>query len=334
MTTTTRPFPVPVRTVGPGSQPAEDDALDVLPMPRLMSTFEMPHVPERVPLAVMLESAAALQAVHERLADVDPATGATHTARLALDALGPAALIVTNEVLGEGEVSMRLAAVPGQRAVHIQESVFAGLWRCGEFDDEGRLVSYWLEAGAVPAAVWHAAAAQSAGSHADAAAAGEAPAAIADPVPMPEGTMNAPALLAELRARLAVHHAGGRGGQLNLSLLPLSPADKEVLARALPAGPVAIISRGFGNCHIGSTAVPGVWRQQFFNSVNTLILDLVEVTTLPEVVAASAEDLHDSRQRLGELVQWMRETAIAESGEHNAPAAGPASPPASAKTVA
>jgi hydrogenase-1 operon protein HyaF len=300
----TKPFPVPIRALGPGSQPAPDDAeLDVLPMPRMMATFEMPHVPERVAAAVMLESAAALQALLQLLDDEDVLAGRSNT-RLALDTLGPASLEITNQVLGEGEVSMRLQAVPGQGEVHVQESVFAGLWRCGELGADGRLARYWLEAGPVPQAVWHAAAHGTAG-------AGAAP--LADPAPMPEGTMNAPALLAELRARLAAHRAGGHGGQVNLSLLPLSPADKAVLAQALPVGPVAIISRGFGNCHIGSTAVPGVWRQQYFNSMNTLILEVIEVTRLPEVASASADDLADSRQRLAELVQWMRESAAADS---------------------
>lgn len=333
---TTRPFPIPVRAfagefgppTGPGSQPPEDDAPDapaVPPMPRGMSTFEMPRVPERVPAAVMLESATALEAVLAQLDRLDelvhadgtagPAIGHLGTRRFALDALSPAALEVTHQVLGEGEVSMRLEAVPGQRAVHVQESVFAGLWRCGELDAAGHLARYWLEAGAVPEAVGRAALHRSSRpiAHAAAEPDDKGDSAFAAPDPMPEGTMNAPALLAELRARVARHRAGERGGQIELSLLPLSPADRQVLAQVLPPGPVAVISRGFGNCHIGSTAVPGVWRLQYFNSMNTLILDLVEVTALPEVILASAEDLSDSRQRLAELVQWMKESAAEEA---------------------
>jgi hydrogenase-1 operon protein HyaF len=323
---TQRPFPIPVRArpadaapLGPGSQPGDGDDVmpDVLALPRGMNTFEMPHVPQHVAAAVMLGSADALQAMLEAMRAALPEEG---NPCIALDALSPAAMTVTDEVLGEGEVSIRVAAHGDRPAVHAQESVFAGLWRCGEFDAGGRLVRYWLEAGGVPAAVTLAAA------HGDGR--------IVDPQPWPTGTMNAPSLLAELRARIATaHEEGGRGGQLNLSLLPLSPADREVLAQALPPGPVAIISRGFGNCHIGSTIVPGVWRQQYFNSVNTLILDLVEITTLPEVVAASAEDMHDSRERLSELVQWMRETAAADSGERSA-ALGRPLPPTSAATAA
>ena len=40
-------FPLPVRMIGPGSQPADDDGeLQYLAMPRDMNTFSMPRVPE------------------------------------------------------------------------------------------------------------------------------------------------------------------------------------------------------------------------------------------------------------------------------------------------
>ncbi|MBL8343387.1 MAG: hydrogenase expression/formation protein [Rubrivivax sp.] len=309
-----RPVPIPVRAVGPGSQPEDDAALEVLPLPRWMDTFEMPHVPERVPASLMFESVAALQALLDAMQPLSAASDVVAPAaaqalaapdapdapgahpRVVLDTLSPAALALTNEVLGEGEVSIRLAAPAGGRAVHAQESVFAGVWRCGELDGDGRLTRYWLEAGALPDVVLEAAA--------------QGTDDVADPLPWPAGTMNAPALLAELRARIATLRAGGRGGQINLSLLPLSPADRQVLGEALPVGPVAVISRGFGNCHIGSTTVPGVWRQQYFNSMNTLILELIEVAGVPEVAVASAEDLDDSRERLADLLRWMRESAL------------------------
>jgi hydrogenase-1 operon protein HyaF len=287
-------FPIPVRAIGPGSQPPEDAGLDVMPMPHDMSTFEMPRVPERVPAEVMRESASVIDRMIDALARWDSARPGPGPS-VPLDGLSSAALEVTNQVLGEGEVAIRLGGDPAMR---IQESVFTGLWRCGELSADGRLVRYWLEAGSVPQAVMQQAAL--------------ATAQVRDPEPWPAGAMNAPALLAELRARLAAFGANGRGGQINLTLLPLSPDDRQVIDAALPIGPVAIMSRGFGHCHVGSTAVPGVWRVQFFNSMNTLILDTIEITEMPEAVTASPEDLDDSRQRLAELVQWMREAAADE----------------------
>ena len=63
-----------------------------------------------------------------------------------------------------------------------------------------------------------------------------------------------------------------------------------------------MISRGFGNCHVTSTLTRDVWRVQYFNAMNTLILDTLEVVGVPEVALASSEDLADSRERLAELL--------------------------------
>jgi hydrogenase-1 operon protein HyaF len=290
-------FPIPVRSIGPGSQPPEDAQLDVMPMPRAMSTFEMPRVPERVPAAVMSQAADRLRHMLDALECWDPQTE-RHGPGVALDDLPPEVLTVLNEVLGEGEVAIRVEPDPARArgAHHIQESVFGGLWRCGELDPTGRLASYRLEAGAVPRIV-----AQAAGS------AGGMP---ADPDPWPFGVMNSPALLAELRSRLLTCEPGRAAGQINLTLLPLSPGDREVLSAALPIGSVTMISRGFGNCHVSSTATLNTWRVQYFNSMSTLILDTIEVVDMPEVAMASPEDLLDSRERLRELIEWMDQAAL------------------------
>ena len=53
---TMKDFPVPVRSIGPGSQPEEDAELDFLPMPRDMNTFAMPRVPEQADPAALAAS--------------------------------------------------------------------------------------------------------------------------------------------------------------------------------------------------------------------------------------------------------------------------------------
>ena len=98
---------------------------------------------------------------------------------------------------------------------------------------------------------------------------------------------------------------------INLTLFPMTPEDHRVLEQALPVGPVAIISRGFGNCRITSTLARDVWRVQYFNNMNTLILNTIEVVDVPEVALAAVEDLDDSRERLAELVAWMSESCAA-----------------------
>ena len=288
-------FPIPVRAIGPGSQPAEDDGLSVLDMPRDMVTFEMPRVPERVAPEVLAHARELLAGWLEALQAWDPAVQA-HGPALALDAAPPEVLAVLAELMGEGEVAIRVTTTPELR---IQESVFSGLWRCLELDAAGRVTRDWLEAGPVPKVVMQ-----------------RVEASVADtlvPVEPGAGAMNSPALLAELRARLERFSPEDSAGLINLTLLPMTPQDHATLQQALPVGPVAMISRGFGNCHVTSTGTRHVWRVQYFNSMQTLILDTLEIVGLPEAAIAAPEDLVDSRQRLAELVQWMADDAAPAS---------------------
>ncbi|MDZ7590435.1 MAG: hydrogenase expression/formation protein [Rubrivivax sp.] len=287
-------FPIPVRVIGAGSQPEEDAELDFLPMPREMNTFAMPRVPEKVDPAALAASRDLLAGFLAALTAWDPDSGAPGP-RADMKGVSPSALEITNQVLGEGEVSIQ---IKGTRPCRIQESVFTGLWRCVEVDAQGCLLADWLEAGPLPGVAVEAAQAGATG--------------VLPPVDWPDGAMNSPALVAEIAGQLQTRDPAARAHVINLTLFPMTPDDHAVLERALPVGPVAMISRGFGNCHVTSTLTRGVWRVQYFNTMNTLILNTLEVVGVPEVALASAEDLADSRERLAELVQWMDES-VAEA---------------------
>jgi hydrogenase-1 operon protein HyaF len=283
--------PIPVRMFGPGSQPTDDDVLDVLAVPREVSTFRMPAVPSAEP-APLVQARAILEGFLRELEQWDPvAQSACPYADLA--AVPAEVLALVNQMLGEGEVSVRIAPAPGRPEYRIQESVFTGLWRVCAFGG-GRPVGDWIEAGALPRAVL--------------AAARAAASANLSPVTVPAGAMNSPALLAEIAAQMSARPPGARAHVVNLTLLPLSPEDQAALDAALPEGPVAIMSRGFGHCRIGSTLARDVWRVRYFNSMNTPILSTIEVVDVPEVALAAPEDLEDSRARLAELVAWMAES--------------------------
>lgn len=283
-------FPLPVRAIGPGSQPVDEEELQYLAMPSDMNTFRMPLVPEQADVSALSEARDVLAAFAALLEGWDPASGQPGP-RLDLAALSPAGIDVTNEMLGEGEVAIRIA---GNIAYSIQESVFTGVWRVCALDADGRLAADWLEAGALPSVVVPAAQA----------AVADAPQAMA----IPPGAMNSPALLREIASQMAEIRSGAAAHVINLTLFPLTPDDQQVLEQALPGGQVAMISRGFGNCHITSTALRNVWRVQYFNSMKTLILNTIEIVEVPMVALAAPEDLLDSRERLAELVTWIGET--------------------------
>ena len=193
-----------------------------------------------------------------------------------------------DEVLGEGEVSIICA---GELMLRIQESVLAGVWRLQQVNARQQLVSDVLEVGIIPKQLLQSAftgAARQIGT---------------DWTALPEGVMNAPPLLAELNAKIAVYQAGAEPHIINLSLLPQTEQDLAFLEQRLGKGFVTILSRGYGNCRISSTNTQNVWWVQYFNSQDTLILNTLEVSDVPNVACASPEDIADSAQRLQEILK-------------------------------
>jgi hydrogenase-1 operon protein HyaF len=287
-------FPIPVVStglIGPGSQGDVGDDFNYVPIPREVQTFSMPQVPQNA-------DAAAMAAARDVLTAFVDAMGDGATAPVDLRGLPADALDILNQTLGEGEVAIRITRHNGARHdVRIQETVFAGVWRERHHAADGALLSDLLLAAPIPPA---------AVEHAERASLPLLPA-----VEIPRGAMNAPALLTEIRAGVARWRPGDEAQVINLTLLPLTPEDQALLDRALPAGSVAILSRGFGNCRVTSTAIRNLWRVQYFNSMQTLILNTLEITRVPEVALAAQEDLADSRERLRELLEWMNESAAA-----------------------
>jgi hydrogenase-1 operon protein HyaF len=277
--------------VGAGSH-VEEEEMQYLDMPRDMRTFSMPRIPETEDTLALTAARDLLAGMLAKLDSWTPASDGN--LRIDLRGIAPRVLGVANEMLGDGEVSIQ---VNGARRLRIQESVFTGLWRAVEVDGNDGLVDDWIEAGPLPEIVIEAA---RNGARA------ELPL-----VEIPAGAMNSPALLHELRAQMDGRHRGDPAHVLNLTLFPLTPEDHQVLERALPVGTVAIISRGFGNCRITSTGARDIWRVQYFNSMNTLILNTIEVVDVPEVALAADEDLADTRGRLAELIDWMSESCPA-----------------------
>lgn len=273
-------FPIPVVALGPGSQPL-DEELAFVRLPEMLSAFHMPPHPVDA-------SAAALAEAREFLRELHAAASAhTFDGRMLLTrdvlVLGSEALALVNEALGEGEV----AAIIDDPPVRLQETGFPGFWRVRSFDDDGRMIGDLIEVAPVPAVISEAAL-------------------LGSRCRMPKravgsGLMNAPSLLTELVT------ASGRGDGapthvVNLTLLPVTPEDINWLVAALEIGSVTLLSRGYGNCRITSTRLRHTWWVQYFNSMNDLILNTIEVTPVPEVALAAPEDFADSLARLGE---WL-----------------------------
>ena len=133
-------FPIPVLSVGPGSQ-NEDEAVDFIGSPGEMNAFAPPRMTLAADTASHAEALAFLDALCTRMA----ATRFGAPLSMDLAALPAPVRAVVNEALGQGEVS---ATVAGAVPLRIQETVFAGLWRVLGEDATDR-----LEAAPMPAAV-------------------------------------------------------------------------------------------------------------------------------------------------------------------------------------
>jgi len=272
--------------VGPGSQPVEEDGFELdYPMPSGMTTYSMPEIPEPDEIEGVEAAIALLGKMQAELAAFRIGQPAVV---LPLDELDGRNTDLINQILGNGEVSMKFH---GAVAARIQESVLAGVWRVQYLDESSDVARDVIEIAAIPGLVKEAtfgnAACKVEISHAD----------------IPDDVYKAATLLTEINDKLPGYQPGSVPHVINLSLLPHTSEDIDFLTRTLGSGPVVILSRGYGNCRISSTSTSNVWWVQYFNSQETLILNTIEISDVPDVACAAQEDIDDSAQRLLEILE-------------------------------
>ncbi|MBI5899110.1 MAG: hydrogenase expression/formation protein [Rhodocyclales bacterium] len=271
-------FPIPVvpfkPTIGPGSQPV-DEVLVTLDVPNDVHAFRPPQSELDAPPEV---AGPALDFLRTLLAALrETPFSPMQVVRFSLLDYPPAVRAEINELLGEGEVSVLSAG-----ELRAQETAFTGIWRIrGEGIDD-------VEASAFPLALRAVALAR------------QMPATPAA-VPPPE-LMNAPALYHEVRSLSGVWRVGRPAQVINLSLLPATPDDLAWLDEQLGRISFSILSRGFGNCRITATALPYVWWVQYFNNMEKLILNSLEIVDIPAVALAAQEDYDETIVRLDEWI--------------------------------
>ena len=281
-------LPIPV-VVEPGSQPGDEDGvvLDYMRMPDGPWTYDMPVVPEPEDVSGLDAGLQSLQALHDALAgfrDKDPVSV------IELDSLDTPNRELVDQVLGNGEVSIRYESMLRAR---IQEAVLAGVWRVQYLNDRDEVERDVIEVGRIPSLV-------SDGVFANATDTLDLS---TDGLPPQVG--NAPSLLVEIADKVADKPVD-EPHVINLSLLPNTDEDLDLMATRLGTGPCVILSRGYGNCRITSTAIQSTWWVQYFNSEDTLILNTIEISDVPEVACAAIEDIEASAERLAEILEVYR----------------------------
>ncbi len=280
-------FFVPATAFGPGSQPQEPDGADpdIMQLPQGMDTYTPPPLPEPEEVADCKEAVGLMESLLEKIRSHHVTKGA---ATIDLNALDKNNRDLVDQVLGEGEVSI---VYRQEGEVRMQESVMAGIWRIKQYDAQGELLDDRVEIGAVPSLVQ------------DAAFKDMQTSLELNAEQLAPGVLNAPPLIAEIQEQLSNFNREGDAHVINLTLLPQTEEDLGFLVNKLGEGRVTILSRGYGNCRITSTATPSVWWVQYFNSQDKSILNTIEIVAVPEVACAAQEDIEDSAIRLAEILE-------------------------------
>ncbi len=83
----------------------------------------------------------------------------------------------------------------------------------------------------------------------------------------------------------------GETAAIDLSALPLTPADKEWLRERLGTGQIHATLEAEGQSSLDETACPGVWWITHRDSRDRVMSEFIEVTLVPELVRAHPEDI-------------------------------------------
>ena len=172
-------------------------------------------------------------------------------------------------------------------------AIFCGLWRVRRRSGE-LLLEDRLETGCAPLPLWQAA------TH------NTLPTDSLLPPPI-DGLMNGLPLAHELLAH--VRNPEAQPHSINLTQLPVSEADRLFLSRLCGLGNIQIRTIGYGESYINATGLRHVWHLRCMDTLKGPLLESYEICPIPEVVLAAPEDLADSAQRLGEVCQWLIESA-------------------------
>ena len=268
----------------PGDAPAEsDEQLRLIGMPTgLVRAARQTPADEEL-------TAASRAVVNEVIADLKRRTSEPDAppTRVSLNGLNESEKATIADILGEGDIWAKVGL--DNAYWRVVESVMAGIWRIESSTADG-MQGEWIEIGPVPAPILR--------------AASELPRAeIQIPGQMPQGAMNAPALLFELQQRSSEYRPGAENHVINFTLLPLTDVDAQVLTTVLGQVPLVIRSGGFGSSRVFATGLRHVWAVQFINGMGNVTLDTLEVGGVPISVLAAREDFEDSAERLSEILQ-------------------------------
>lgn len=109
---------------------------------------------------------------------------------------------------------------------------------------------------------------------------------------------NALPLLREISELLRCLLATGEAAAIDLSALPLTPADLNWLRDKLGDGEIAISLHASGESTLNETACPGVWWVTHCNEQGAVTSQFIEVAFVPELAKAHPQDVANGYEQL------------------------------------
>jgi hydrogenase-1 operon protein HyaF len=85
---------------------------------------------------------------------------------------------------------------------------------------------------------------------------------------------------------------------IDLSALPLTPADLDWLREKLGAGEISVTLQAIGESTLNETACPGVWWVTHHNENGAVTSQFLEVAFVPELVKAHPQDVEIGLEHL------------------------------------
>jgi hydrogenase-1 operon protein HyaF len=123
-----------------------------------------------------------------------------------------------------------------------------------------------------------------------------------DVLPSPGLSGNAPVLLREITEYVRQLLATGESTAIDLSAMPLTPADLEWLRETLGPGEIVVTLNAEGESTLSETACPGVWWVTHRNEKGAVSSEFIEVAFVPELVKAHPEDIKIGLEHLDYLI--------------------------------
>ncbi|MCP3851241.1 MAG: hydrogenase expression/formation protein [Gammaproteobacteria bacterium] len=117
--------------------------------------------------------------------------------------------------------------------------------------------------------------------------------------PISDGeTGNLQSILTEIKFALEQLLQQKKSHSIDLRAMPWSPGEQKQLEEYLGKGEVQIKLNALGKSNFYETQYSGVWMVTHYNPEGEIISQLIEITTMPEMLFSCNEDIKESIEQL------------------------------------